>query len=94
VIEASVLPFIALWLASCFALHGRGMNRAATVLTSLVIAIPRWWPMRCCSGSSPKQRADSWFLRDTLHAFFAPVRNARSRVPYGFERHPPCSQRN
>jgi len=40
VIEASVLPFIALWLARCFALHGRGMTRAATVLTSLVIAIP------------------------------------------------------
>jgi len=40
VIEASVLPFIALWLARFFALHGRGMTRAVLVLVSVVIAIP------------------------------------------------------
>jgi hypothetical protein len=40
VIEASVLPFLALWLASVCALHGRGMNHAARVLTGVMIAIP------------------------------------------------------
>jgi hypothetical protein len=39
-IEANVLPFIALWLVSFFALHGRGMTRAVLVLVSVVIAIP------------------------------------------------------
>jgi hypothetical protein len=40
VIEAIVLPFLSLWLASVCALHCRGMNHAAIVLTSVVIAIP------------------------------------------------------
>jgi hypothetical protein len=37
---ASLLPFVALWLASFFALHDRGMDRAPSVLASFVIALP------------------------------------------------------
>jgi hypothetical protein len=40
VIGASVLPFLVLWLASFFALHARGLNRAPSVLASFVIALP------------------------------------------------------
>ena len=40
VMGASVLPFLVLWLASFFALHGRGMDRAPSVLASFVIALP------------------------------------------------------
>jgi hypothetical protein len=40
VIGGSVLPFLALWLASYFALHARGLNRAPLVLASVVIALP------------------------------------------------------
>jgi hypothetical protein len=40
VIGGSVLPFLALWLVSFCALHDRGMNRAISVLTSFVIAVP------------------------------------------------------
>jgi len=40
VIGASVLPFLALWLASFFALHARGLSRAPLVLASFVIALP------------------------------------------------------
>jgi hypothetical protein len=37
---ASLLPFVALWLASFFALHARGLSRAPLVLASFVIALP------------------------------------------------------
>jgi Gpi18-like mannosyltransferase len=40
VIEASVLPFLALWLVSFWALLCRGMTRFASMVTSVVIAIP------------------------------------------------------
>ncbi len=43
-IGASMLPFLALWLASFFALHARGMNRAVSVLASFVIALPALVP--------------------------------------------------
>jgi hypothetical protein len=40
VTNASVLPFLALWLVSFLALLGRGMTRFASMVVSVVITIP------------------------------------------------------
>jgi hypothetical protein len=40
VMGASVLPFLALWLASFLALRDRGLTRAPLVLASCVISLP------------------------------------------------------
>src|SRR4051812_21065863 len=40
VIDASVLPLLALWLVSFLALLGRGRSRVASLVTGVVIAIP------------------------------------------------------
>jgi hypothetical protein len=41
-LDASVLPFIALWLAGFFSLQDRGRSRPVAVLVSFLLAIPVW----------------------------------------------------